>query len=40
LQAKIKDLAEFSNEVYDENLTLVDAVKEMKDLLTLKDKEN
>jgi hypothetical protein len=40
LESKIKDLTEFSSEVYDENLTLVDAIKEMKDLLKLKDNEN
>jgi len=33
LDSKIKDLSDFSNEIYDENLTLVEAVKEMKSSL-------
>lgn len=37
LEVKIKDLTEFSGEIYDENLTLVEAVKEMKSLLSAKD---
>ena len=32
--AKVNDLLNFSRETYDENLTLVDAVKDLKDLLT------
>ena len=40
LQAKIRDLSDFTSEVYDENITLVDAIKEIKDKITLKDKEN
>lgn len=37
LEAKIKDLSEFASEIYDENLTLVEAVKEMKSVLSAKD---
>lgn len=37
LESKIKDLADFSSEIYDENLTLVDAIKEIKGILTEKD---
>ncbi len=39
LEVKIKDLTEFSSEIYDENLTLVEAVKEMKSLLSAKDQD-
>ena len=39
LEVKIKDLTEFSSEIYDENLTLIEAVKEMKSLLSAKDQD-
>jgi len=39
LEAKIKDLSEFASEIYDENLTLVEAVKEMKSVLSAKDSD-
>lgn len=39
LEAKIKDLADFSSEIYDENLTLVDAIKEIKAIMSEKEKE-
>lgn len=37
LESKIKDLKDFSSEIYDENLTLVDAIKEIKGILSEKD---
>ncbi len=39
LEAKIKDLTDFSSEIYDENLTLVDAIKEIKAIMSEKDKD-
>ena len=39
MEAKIQDLTAFSSEIYDENLTLVDAIKEMKVALSAKDQD-